>query len=130
MRTAVDLKLRASVLECASPLALSFAPRRHKTTQKAPRGNSHSSGVFVRGALLRLFVLFCAFLWQSMFAAEHHIILTINPDGTSVLKTDKTEPRLTVEQQVRMWERYALAREETEDDVKPAKPAEAKPFTD
>src|SRR5947207_942789 len=129
MKTA-ELKLRASVLECAAPAALSIATKRHKNTQNLSAGNSLPLIRLVRNASFSFFVLFCAFLWQSLFAAEHHTTLTIKPDGSSVLKTDKTEPRPIVEQQVRIWERFESQRDNTDEDVKPSKPAEVKPFTD
>jgi len=64
---------------------------------------------------------------------ETSAVLTINADGTSSLKTVTVEPRATVEQQVRMRERYAkMAEADDEDAVKTSLTAtnETKPFTD
>ena len=54
--------------------------------------------------------------------AEQRTTLTIKADGSSVLTVDKTEPRATAEQNVRMWERYQKAAEsaDEEGDGKPA----------
>jgi hypothetical protein len=63
-------------------------------------------------------------------AAEQHITLTVKADGSCVVMTDKTDQRLVAEQQLRSWDHYQKARDNTDDDAKPATAGEVKPFTD
>ncbi len=105
------------------------------------RGRAHSALVVV--ALIAL-----AFCSRAAFAQEDldetdaldfgggmetSAVLTINADGTSLLKTVTVEPRATVEQQVRMRERYEKMAEADEDyatTVILTATNEAMPFTD
>jgi len=73
--------------------------------------------------------MFAGFV-SAALAAEQHTTLTVKADGSCIVTSDKAEPRMVAEQQVRMWERYEQARDNVDDDAKPVTAGEAKPFTD
>lgn len=77
--------------------------------------------------------LLAAFLVRPAGAADSRTTLTIQPDGSCVIRTESVQPRLTVEQQVRMQERMQQATEDDEDEdavPEPAAQKNAKPYTD
>jgi len=78
--------------------------------------------------------LFVAFLALPAAANESRTTLTLNADGSCVVRTELAQPRLTVEQQVRMQEQMKKMQEGDDEDERVLPPAPAqqdsKPYSD
>ena len=68
--------------------------------------------------------LLAAGLARPAMAIESRITLTLQADGSSVIRNEATTTRVQVEQQVKVWEQYQRRADADDDEDAPPKPAE------
>ena len=114
----------------------------HRGRREDGRTRERENGIYLRHSswVTRLAVTLLA-AWMAGFvdrvlAAEMRTTLTVQTNGSCTVRSDTTQLRLTIEQQVKMWERYQRQSDEIEsDDAKPKsadpeKEKASKPLTD
>ena len=120
---------RSAELLLGSDRESSARPSGVRRSETSPGFRRHSSFV-IRFSVL----LLTAGLTPPAGANDSRTTLTLKADGSCVIRTELAQPRLTIEQQVRMQERREKMEEgnDEDEDVLPQKPAEqdSKPYTD